>query len=85
VSRKIEIINSPWGRGHERVSDCARWVECGYATIEPDGRLRFTTAYVSEVRAIRPFDVAEHDGIERRWRVRPSAGCPVLQLLPGVG
>jgi hypothetical protein len=84
VSRKIEIINSPWGRERERVSDCARWVECGCATIEPDGRLRFTAEYVSEVRAVRPFDAGERDGVERRWRVRPSAGCPVLQLLPGV-
>lgn len=68
VSKKITVTNSPWGRTHERPSDCQRWIAQGHAFMT-GGNLEFTKAFVSAVTRvyIEQDPDGYDDGVPRRW------------------
>src|ERR1043166_3607669 len=81
LSKKIPVLNSPWGRFFERPSDCQRWINQGHAVITDDG-LMFTARFCAYARqqAVESNPVEFDDGVLRRWcRVRTS---PASQLRP---
>lgn len=76
MSKKIPVLNSPWGRDYERPSDCARWIQQGHAEMI-GGALSFTEAFFKAVQRMNvEFDpVGGDDGIARRW-VMTESGRP---------
>lgn len=73
MSRKIKVLNSPWGREIERPYDCKIWCDKGLAYMTADG-LMFRANYLESIRRRQAeadptgFD----DGTARRWVNRPS-------------
>jgi len=85
MSRKIPVLNSPWGRTYERVSDCQRWIEQNHAMLI-DGALSFNQSFLEGItREALEFDpVGTDDRRGRRW-IPANSGpdrMKVLQYLP---
>jgi hypothetical protein len=76
LSKKLPVLNSPWGRSHERISDCQRWIAKGDAVLI-HGALEFTERFFKKVeRDNMEFDpIGYDDGTARRW-VRAESGAP---------
>lgn len=76
MSKKIPVLNSPWGREFERISDCQRWISQGHAQMVGDA-LSFTDAFfVKAQRESLEFDpIGFDDGVSRRWVNRESGGA----------
>lgn len=68
LSKKIPVLNSPWGRDYERPSDFERWRQQGHADLI-DGKIVFTESFFSSVQQqSREFDpTGFDDGTLRRW------------------
>lgn len=68
VSKKIPVLNSPWGREYERPSDCQRWIQHGHATMNGNA-LEFTSRFIESVmRQSAEYDpTGFDDGTARRW------------------
>ena len=85
MSKKLEVINSPWERPWEKVSDCDRWIAQGHAFSMPDGKVCFTEQFRVHIRhqmeLALPFDPSRDDGIGRRWKKVESGVTPVMQLM----
>lgn len=83
MSKKIPVLNSPWGREYERPSDCARWIEQGHAEMIGNA-MQFSEHFIeSIIRQAVEFDPTGYDdGTARRWVRRDSGDIPVLQLRP---
>lgn len=83
MSKKISVLNSPWGREYERPSDCARWIAQGHAVML-DASLQFTSKFIDSVtrECLESDPTGYDDGTPRRWLKRGSQRMPVLQLRP---
>ena len=86
LSKKIPVLNSPWGRDYERPSDCQRWIGQGHAKLT-DAGLLFTGQFFTSVRRvmIESDPVRFDDGIVRRWvKATSGASTPSLAARDGV-
>lgn len=83
LSKKLQILNSPWDRQYERISDCQRWLSQGHAVLK-NGAVEFTAKFIESCtrQRLEIDPVGYDDGVSRRWVKRSSGGQPVLQLRP---
>lgn len=83
VAKKIRVLNSPFGRDYERVSDCNRWCELGDAYMV-DGQMMFRRKFVEMIQrqSVEHDPTGADDGLSRRWANResgfPGAGAAAL-------
>lgn len=78
MSKKIPVLNSPWGREYERPSDCQRWIQHGHAFMNGTA-LEFTSKFIESImRQAAEYDpTGFDDGTARRW-TRTESGSPDL-------
>lgn len=68
MAKRIPVLNCPFGRTHERISDCLRFIKSGDAILQ-DGGLEYTEQFLEYVRRMRVESdpSGANDGIVRRW------------------